>query len=193
MKRCFLLLLTIFFVTLSYYSTAQNKKIQFNRNDSIFVFNPKLNLNIKQKMLDSSFANNSTAPNFVVIIATNKLTGKTKEICTEAPFVEGGLERNIGNAKSQRYKSQYFYFNTKPALDNIGFNEYSYDDLIQYGQTKKIREIVKMVLKNDEEQEINFQGTRKEQFMFAHILFNNGILSTRGCIAGNLMTLRKAK
>ncbi|HWZ03124.1 MAG TPA: hypothetical protein VNX40_05890 [Mucilaginibacter sp.] len=193
MKRCFLLLLAIFFVTLSYYSTAQNKKIQFNRNDSIFVFNPKLNLNIKQKMLDSSFANNSTAPNFVVIIATNKLTGKTKEICTEAPFVEGGLERNTGNAKSQRYKSQYFYFNTKPALDNIGFNEYSYDDLIQYGQTKKIREIVKMVLKNDEEQEINFQGTRKEQFMFAHILFNNGILSTRGCIAGNLMTLRKAK
>lgn len=176
----------------TYCSLAQ-KRAPFNKSDSIFVFNSKLDFRLKQKMLDSAFANYSTAPNFVVIIATNKITGKTKEVCTEAPFVIGGLDRNKGKSKSQKYKTQPLYFNTISALENIGFNEYSYEELLNYGRRKELRRIVGLVLKNNIEQEYNFQGTRKQQFMFAHILFNNGIMSTRGDIAGNLMTLKRMK
>ncbi|MCR8556736.1 hypothetical protein KXD93_03745 [Mucilaginibacter sp. BJC16-A38] len=182
-----------FFIILSNYSFGQSTKKKFSKSDSLFVFNPRLDIKTKRRMLDSAFANNSTAPNFVVIVATNQITGVTKEICTEAPFVEGGVDRNKGKEKSQNYKSQHFYFNTKPALDNIGFYEYSYSELLEYGQNKDVRKIVTEVLKSNKEIELNFQGPRKQQFMFAHILFNNGIMSIRGDIAGNIMTLTKIK
>lgn len=172
---------------------AQNRHAAFSKTDSVLVFNSKINLQLKQKMLDRSFANNSTAPNFVVIIATDKISGKTKEVCTEAPFVEGGIERNIGKEKNQTYKSQHFYFNTKSALNNIGFYEYTYDELLEYGQNKEVRLIVADVLKSGKDIQFNFQNSRKQQFMFAHILFNNGIMCTRGDVAGNFMTLSKFK
>ncbi|GAA4313337.1 hypothetical protein GCM10023149_09060 [Mucilaginibacter gynuensis] len=133
--------------------------------------------------MDSSFANESTSPNFVVITAVNKITGKTKEICTEAPFVIGGIERNKGNATQQNYKSASFYFNTKAALDNVGFDEYTYRELIKYGQNKELKTIVDYLSRNPMvTMEHNFQGTRKQQFMFAYVLFNNGIMSTSGCM-----------
>lgn len=34
-----------------------------------------------------------------------------------------------------------------------------------------------------------FTGDRKEQVMFAHLMFNNGVMMTRGCIAGNICGL----
>ena len=182
-----------FFIVLSIYSFGQNTERKFSKTDSLFVFNQRLDINTKRRMIDSAFANNSTAPNFVVIVATNQITGVTKEICTEAPFVEGGVDRNKGKERSQKYKSQSFYFNTKSALDNIGFYEYSYSELIEYGRNKDVRKIVTDVLKSNKEIQLNFQGSRKQQFMLAHILFNNGIMSTSGDIAGNLMTLAKMK
>jgi len=135
-------------------------------------------------MLDSCFANDSTEPNFVVILALNKLTGVTKEICTEAPFIKSGLDRNKGKGKSQSYKSQYVYFNTKSALNNIDFNDYSYRELLEYGQSKDVRKIVNNVLKSNKTIEFNFQGTRKQQHMLAHIFFNNGIIATRVILLG---------
>lgn len=67
-------LLTVLLFAHVYCSIAQERP-PFNKSNSIFVFNSKLDFRIKQKMIDSAFANNSTALNFVVIIATNKLTG----------------------------------------------------------------------------------------------------------------------
>jgi|GEM_PF-1078729 len=176
-------------------TSAQTWVKPFSKADSLFVFNPTVSEAKKKRMADSAFATFSTAPNFVVIIATNQTTGKTKEICTEAPFVLVGLSRNKSDktvlAINRTQIDRHYYFNSKSALENIGFNEYSYYDLLLYGQDITIRNLVNQILKNNEVQSYNFQGTRKEQFMFAHILFNNGILSTRGCIAGNIMTLAK--
>lgn len=192
MKILRLLLTSVILLTFSNYLFGQAKKKKFSEADSNFVFNKQLSLRTKQKMADSAFANFSTAPNFVVIIATDQIRGITKEVCTEAPFVEGGLGRNKGKEKSQNHKSRHFYFNTITALNNIGFDEYSYDELLEYGQNNDVKETVTQALKNNHI-ELNFQGTRKQQFMFAHILFNNGIISTRGDIAGNLMILNKIK
>lgn len=170
---------------------AQNKHSVFSKTDSAFVFNPKISWQLKQKMLDSSFANNSTAPNFVVIIATDEVSAKIREVCTEAPFVEGGLNRNNGERKYQDLKSHHFNFNSKSALLNVGFYEYSYDELLTYGQNSGVRKIINQVLKSGKDIQLNFQGSSKQQFMFAHILFNNGIMCTRGSIAGNFLTLSK--
>jgi hypothetical protein len=180
-------------LSFSTYLLGQAKTVKFTHTDSVFVFNPHFSLKIKQKMIDSAFANNSTAPNFVVIVATDLASRVSKEICTEAPFVEGGIDKNEGKEKYQNVERLHFSFNTKAALNNIGFNEYSYEELLKYGQNMAVRNIVAKVLKSNKDIEMNFQGTRKEQFMLAHILFNNGIMSTRGDIAGNLMVLSKIK
>jgi len=192
-KTLGLLFSGVLLLTLSNNSFGQKETKKFSRADSLFVFNPGLDVKTRQKMLDSAFANDSTAPNFVVIFATNQLTGVTKEVCTEAPFVEGGIDRNNGKQKTQNYKSQHFYFNTKAALENIGFNEYTYSELLAYGQNQEVRKIVTEVLKTDRAFDLNFQGTNKQQRMLAHILFNNGIMAITGDIPGNLMTLTKIK
>lgn len=184
---------TILFTVQLLSSFAQTDQKTFSKKDSLFVFNPNLSEVKKKRMADSAFANFSTAPSFVVIIATDRMTGKTKEICTEAPFVEGGLDRNkvrrIIRTNNIKSINRHYYFNTKAALENIGFHEYSYHDLILYGKKVEIRNIVKHLSESHIKQEYIFQGTRKEQLMFAHILFNHGILTTSGDIAGNFMTL----
>jgi len=189
------ILTTLFVIPLATF--AQKSSKTFSKADSLFVFNPNVSEAKKKRMADSAFANFSTAPNFVVIIATDQATGKTKEVCSEAPFIEGGLDRNKADkntsAKNKTPINRHYYFNSKSALENIGFNEYNYYDLLLYGQKTIVRNLVNKILKSNAEQSYNFQGTRKEQFMFAHILFNNGILTTRGCIAGNIMTLTKVR
>ena len=78
-------------------------------------------------------------------------------------------------------------------MNNIDFNDYSYRELLEYGQSKDVRKIVNNVLKSNKTIEFNFQGTRKQQHMLAHIFFNNGIIATRGDIAGNYMRLSNVK
>jgi hypothetical protein len=172
---------------------SQNRKNRYTKSDTLFVFSPGVDLQTKAKMRELAFANNSTEATFVVVTATNKMTGITKEICTEAPFIHGGIERNSGKERHQTVKSAHLYFNTTSALTNIGFNDYSYADLLKYGQRTDVKEIINKVFKSDKGVALNFKGSRKQQFMLAHILFNNGILSTRGDIAGNFMNLTQVK
>ena len=171
---------------------AQHRSI-FSKFDSDFVFNPSFNIKLKQRMVDSAFANVSTAPNFVVIDATDSLTGLTKQVCTAATFIIGGLDRNTGNSKNQQLHSLHFYFNTDSAICNIGFNGYTYTELLAFGKRKNVRALVDYHLKYPQRTVIMFNGRDIEQAMLAHILFNNGIMSTSGDIAGNFMTLYQIK
>lgn len=166
-----LILIGALLTVLSNYSFGQSTEKKFSKSDSIFVFNPRFDIKTKKRMVDSAFANHSTAPNFVVIVATNQITGITKEICAEAPFVEGGIDRNKGKEKFQNYKSQHFSFNTKSALDNIRFYAYSYRELLEYGQNKHVRKIVAELLESKKAIEFNFQGTRKTTiYVCSHII-----------------------
>jgi hypothetical protein len=47
-------------------------------------------------MFCAALENQSTAPDFVVVIVKNLNTGEIKEICTEAPFVNGAIYRETG-------------------------------------------------------------------------------------------------
>jgi len=144
----------------------------------------------KYKMFCSALGNDSTAPNYIVVTVKNKKTGETKEVCTEAPFIEGAMGQETGGLtiNYRNYKTRYFEFSKDSALWNISFDLYTKDDLDKYVKTINVAEIVKQV-KSGKLTSKTFMGDRIEQLMFAHIMFNNGIIMKRGCIAGNICGL----
>lgn len=137
--------------------------------------------------LDNFF---STAPNYIVVTVKNKQTGETKEVCTEAPFIRGAVGRETGNWEFnyENYQTRYFEFSKDSALWNIRFDLYTKDDLDRYAETINVTKIVKLV-KSGLLKSKTFKGDRKEQIMFAHLMFNNGVMMTRGCKAGNICEL----
>ena len=164
----------------------------------------------KFKMFCAALSNFSTAPNYVVVTVKNLNTGKVKEICTESPFLEGAYMRQTGKSYSDIYKKdtvvyvspsidckkypkRYFEFSKKNALENISYDLYSESELNNYAKNINVADIVNSV-KNGSMREITFcydnhEKCRKEQIMFAHLMFNSGIMMTRGCVAGNVCEL----
>ena len=147
----------------------------------------------KQKMFCAAYKNRSTSPNYVVVTVKNLKTSVTKEICTEAPFLNGAINREneifTWGVDCKKYKDRYFEFSKDSALWNIGFDLYSKEDLNNYSKLLDIHKIIQNVKAGKLKQKI-FTGDEKEQRMFAHLMFNNGIMVTRGCLAGNVCGLK---
>ena len=150
----------------------------------------------KFKMFCAALENQSTEPNYVVVKVKNLNTGEVKEICTEAPFIEGAIYRQTGNfsfpTSCNDYPNRYFEFSADSALWNISFDLYTTKELEEYAKTIDIEKITKQIKEGKLHRKVfgmdkkqTWQATRKEQTMFAHIMFNNGIMMTRGCVAGN--------
>jgi hypothetical protein len=154
--------------------------------------NSQVNDKVKQSMFCRAASNSSTAPNYVVIIVKDLHTGEVKEVCTEAPFVSGAIGRESGKPFSgdpcNKYPDRYFEFSNDSALWNIGFNAYTMAELDSFALTIDIQKIVNQV-KSEDLSGKTFMTTRKEQIMFAHLMFNNGVMMTRGCVAGNICSL----
>jgi len=143
----------------------------------------------KLRMFRAALANASTAPNYVVVVVKNRATGELKEVCTEAPFMEGAVQRENGSALSpDQLKSRYFEFSSKDALRNVGFDIYTPAELSAFARTVRVAEVVEQV-KTDKLTSKIFSGGRKVQFMFAHLMFNNGVMMTRGYLVGNVCEL----
>jgi hypothetical protein len=155
----------------------------------LIVFS-QINEKTKFDMFCNAINNFSTASNYVVINVKNLKTGEVKEICTEAPFIQGALGRETGNwnFNCKNYKTRQFEFLKDSSLWNISFDLYTKQELEIYSKTINISEIVNQV-KTGKLTSKTFQGDKKEQIMFAHIMFNNGILMKRGCLAGNICSL----
>lgn len=162
-------------------SSADNKKESFEIINSV-----------KSKMFCAAIANESTAPNYVVVTVKNIKTGEQKEICTEAPFLIGAVTRET-NAKTyeldcEKYKDLYFEFSNDSALWNISFGFYSKADLDAYAKTINIPDIVKQI-QSGKLTSKTFTGGGKEQILFAHLMFNNGVMIRNDCEAGNVVHL----
>jgi len=142
------------------------------------------------RMFCAALHNSSTAPNYIVVAVRNIMTGETKEICTEAPFIEGAVGREKGNwtINCKNHKARYFEFSNDNALANIGFDLYTKNDLDDYAKSINVADIVQQV-KSGKLTSRTFAGEESEQIMFAHLMFNNGVMMTRGCIAGNICEL----
>jgi len=145
----------------------------------------------KAKMFCTAIRNGSTAPNYVVVKVKNLKTGEIKEICTEAPFLRGAMRIQNKNSAIDciKFKDRYFEFSKKKALKNIGYDLYSMSDLEKYKQTINLDSLVEQV-EIGKLNGLNFSGEKKEQRMFAHLMFNNGIMVTRGCFSGNTLGLK---
>ena len=162
----------------------------------------------KVKMYCAALNNFSTAPNYVVITVKNLNTGEIKEICTEAPFLMGAVTRQtgkntstvsrngvlyVGSTVCEDYPNRYFEFSKEDALENISYDLYSESELNNYAKNINVTDVVQRV-KNGTLRENtfcydNYEKCRKEQIMFAHLMFNSGIMMTRGCVAGNVCGL----
>ena len=147
----------------------------------------------KFEMYNKAINHHSTAPYYVVINVKNLQNGELKEICTEANYVRGALNEESCNdtpLKSNNLvnKDRYFEFECENSLSNIEFDMYSKDELLNYKSTMNLDSLLKSI-KNEGLKEIIISNSRKEQRMYAHIMFNNGIMMTRGSVIGNLCTL----
>src|SRR3989339_1774526 len=146
----------------------------------------------KFQMFCSALNNFSTAPNILVVTVKNKNTGETKEICTEAPFLKQSVNRDngikINPSDCEKYKDRYFEFSMDSALWNIGYNLYTIAELDSFAKTINLERIIRKVKKGKLTSK-TFMGPRKEQRMFAHLMFNNGVMMTRGCMGGNQCSL----
>lgn len=155
--------------------------------------NSQVDDKVKHSMFCQAASNFSTAPTYVVIIVKNLNTGEVKEICTVAPFVSGAIGRETGkfffSYPCDEYPDRYFEFAKDSALWNIGFNNYSVAELDSFSLTIDVKKIVNQV-KSGNLTSKTFYGDRKEQLMFAHLMFNNGVMMTQGCIAGNICSLK---
>jgi hypothetical protein len=154
----------------------------------------------KFEMFCVALENNSTMPNYIVVTVKNLNTGEIKEICTEAPFIKGAIYRQTGkfsfSADCNDYPNRYFEFSNDSALLNIRFNLYTVYELEQYTKKLDVEKIVMQVRKGILKEKVFCAETKeewkecnKQQIMFAHIMFNNGIMMTRSCIAGNVCKL----
>ena len=144
----------------------------------------------KSEMFCSAIANVSTAPNYVVVTVKNLKTGEKKEICTEAPFLEGAFEMQYLNQtfNCKKHMDRYFEFSKNNALQNVGFYLYSKQDLFSYASRIQMADIIQKV-KNGKLTNVAFEKNGKQQVMFAHLMFNNGVMVTRNCVAGNMCKL----
>lgn len=150
---------------------------------------------IKYKMYVKGIETLSTAPYYVVIKIKNQNTNEIRELCTEAPFLSGAIAREYNCDFSQAdsiaisHKDRYFEFSNDSALWNISYDLYSISDLENYEKSINLDKIVTDIKsKKLTSKTFPMSNKRKDkQVMLAHLLFNEGVLTTRGCIAGNIV------
>lgn len=146
----------------------------------------------KFKMFCAAFANQSAAPNYVVVLVKNTVSGETREVCTETQFLNVAFKMQTGGEMSLDYRShkeRYFEFSSDSALANINFGLYSAADLDEYAHTINVAGVVADVKSGKLTSKSFSEGYGKEQIMFAHLMFNNGVMVTRGCFIGNICGL----
>lgn len=137
-----------------------------------------------------NYKNNTHTASYVVVNVKNLNTNEIKEICTYPDFLYGALRRENKKHDDEilledikhdtkillQNKERYFEFKDTAALNNIGFNSYSKNDLAEFKNRIKFDSLVKLIVKK-EYPTIDFGEEHHKFNMFAHLLFNEGIMS----------------
>jgi hypothetical protein len=140
--------------------------------------------------------NESTFQFFLVAKIRDLNTGHLREICTKGDFLEGALHMeykieydSLGLLKIenlQRFnKNRYFEFKDTAALKNLGLNNYTIDDLVNFEKSHNIDSLAKVIEKGKWSIAISED---KIMLLYAHSLFNRGILTgENNCFGGTLI------
>jgi hypothetical protein len=142
--------------------------------------------------------NKSTFQYFLVIHVTDLTTGLTREICTKGNFLAGAIHREYGldyDDNSIRKAEQIalnnrtrtFQFKEKEAIQNLGLDRYSIEDLKDFEQRINIDQLMKHINKDWKKELFD----DKEMLLYAHSLFNRGILTgENNCYGGTLEVIK---
>jgi len=139
--------------------------------------------------------NKSTFQYFLVVKVKNLNTSLIREICTKGDFLTGALhiENKIGYDSlgilkieniEKNNKKRFFEFKDTMALNNLEINTYSIEDLNNFERTHNIDSLVQIITKGKWGLYI---PDDKEMKLYAHSLFNRGILTGESnCYGGTL-------
>lgn len=153
-------------------------------------------------MFIAAIRDQSTAPYYVLIKVKNLKTGLVKDICIEAPFLSGAIfrETNCDIYKADTIALEnidmYFEFSKDSALWNIGFDNYTKEELHAFENKTNFDSIANEIrigrLTDQGFWENNSdKNPKKNQLMYVHILLEKGIMVRRGCVAGNYIYFDK--
>jgi hypothetical protein len=142
--------------------------------------------------------NESTFQFFLVAKIKDLNTGQIREICTQGNFLKGALHReydinydSIGTLKVYHLATdnhkRYFEFKNDSAIWNIcGVWPYSMDDLIKLERQIDFDSLAQQIKKDNKWSMKIFDD--KTMLMYAHSLFNRGILTgENNCFGGTLI------
>jgi hypothetical protein len=156
--------------------------------------------------LQKTLNNKSTAPSYIVFKVVDLNTRQTKEICCVAPFLSGAMHReykkdyddngtNYIDSLVLNNRERLFKFREKSALENISF--YDYPDSLFIEKEKKKYNLDLYITKfvgTDSTESVRFSDNKNfKQVVFAHIMFECGIITRQDCIAGNYLHIGKKK
>lgn len=116
---------------------------------------------------------------YIVVKVKNLNTNEIKEVCTSPGFLDYALRKEFkkqNNQKLLRNKELYFELKDTAALNNIGFNLYTNEELKSYGEKIEIDSLTNKILSKKDFSFGKFKEHR-ELNMLAHLLFNRKILS----------------
>lgn len=140
--------------------------------------------------------NESTFQYHLVVKFKNANTGEIREICAEGNFLKGALHREysidydeIGVKKvaelALKNKERYFEFKNDGAIANMGVKNYSMNELEKLEKKVNFDSIVNQIKKH-KKWAVSLED--KEIMMYAHALFNRGILTgENNCMGGTLV------
>lgn len=143
---------------------------------------------LKYKMFVAAIQNQTPATNFLVAIVKNTKTGEKKEICVEAPALEDAIskERNINILLAMEFakkqKDRTFEFSKEEAFIHLGYDLYTPEEFAKYQTTMDVEKLVRQV-KNGLLKSKTFPKEGKELNMYAHMMFNHGVMMSRNLTA----------
>ena len=152
----------------------------------------------------AAIKNESTFQYFLVVKVKNLNNGQTREYCTKGNFLQGAIhreykldynEKGISKAYSVAVdnKDRYFEFKNDSAIWNIGgVWEYSMDDLAKLEKKTNFDALATQIRKTGKWSKEIFDD--KMMLMYAHALFNRGILTgENNCFGGTLVYVDRNK
>ncbi|MDP4220164.1 MAG: hypothetical protein Q8916_10565 [Bacteroidota bacterium] len=129
---------------------------------------------------------------YLVVKIKNLNTLEKREICTKGNFLIGALQREgnipFGSIKKTAIenKERYFEFREESALNNLGVGDYSMKDLAQLEQQINFDSLARSIRKSKTWELAIESDTTME--MYAHALFNRGILTGESSCFGGTLT-----
>jgi len=151
----------------------------------------------------SAVETSGTFQKFLVVKIKNLNTGITREYCTHGNFLKGALHREYDLGYSNRgiskvhsiaikNKQRYFEFKNDSAIWNIGgVWSYSIDELEELQKKIDFDSLKTQILTKGEWKKELFDD--KMMLMYAHALFNRGILTGENTCRGGTLYYVKGK